>query len=133
MSEKKDKSEPRYPLRSLHDFLYELNDEWVSGRINVNQTEKELRAEINPDPYYVRNWQSLTYRKHEIEFAKQDFWTENKQLLVTLGCIALCCAVCAATIYFTYQFAGGAKESMDLLSRAIQGVGNIPASGAIPQ
>ena len=28
MSEKKDKSEPRYPLRSLHDFLYELDDEW---------------------------------------------------------------------------------------------------------
>jgi len=28
MSEKKDKQEPRYPLRSLHDFLYELNDEW---------------------------------------------------------------------------------------------------------
>ena len=28
MSEEKDKSEARYPVRSLHDFLYELDKEW---------------------------------------------------------------------------------------------------------
>ena len=120
-----------YPGNQI--YVYELNDEWVPGRINVNQTEEQLRAEINPVPYYVRNWQSLQYRKHEIEFAKQDFWTENKQLFVTLGCIALCCILCGAVIYFTFEFAGGAKDSMDMLSRAIQGVGNIPATGAIPK
>jgi hypothetical protein len=28
MNEKKDKQETKYPLRSLHDFLYELDSEW---------------------------------------------------------------------------------------------------------
>ena len=28
MSEKKEKQETQYPLRSLHDFLYELDKEW---------------------------------------------------------------------------------------------------------
>lgn len=28
MSEEKEKQETRYPLRSLHDFLYELDTEW---------------------------------------------------------------------------------------------------------
>ncbi len=28
MSEEKEKPERRYPLRSLHDFLYELDEEW---------------------------------------------------------------------------------------------------------
>ena len=28
MSKEKEKQETRYPLRSLHDFLYELNEEW---------------------------------------------------------------------------------------------------------
>jgi hypothetical protein len=28
MSQEKEKQEKRYPLRSLHDFLYELNEEW---------------------------------------------------------------------------------------------------------
>lgn len=28
MSEEKEKQETRYPLRSLHDFLYELDKEW---------------------------------------------------------------------------------------------------------
>jgi len=106
-------------------YVYELNDEWVPGRININQTEKELRAEINPVPYYVRNWQSLTYRKHELEFAKLDFWSENKQLFITLGVVACCCILCGAVIYFTFQFAGGAKQSMDMLSSAISGIGNI--------
>lgn len=124
-------SEFIYPGNRI--YIYELNDEWVPGRINVNKTEDEIRAEINPVPYYVRNWQSLQYRKHELEFAKQDFWTENKQLLVTLSVVAFCCILCGAVIYFTFQFAGGAKESMDFLSTAIQGVGNIPSSGVIPK
>jgi len=106
-------------------YIYELNDEWIPGRINVNKTESQIRCEINPVPYYVRNWQSLQYRKHEIEFSKQDFWTENKQLLVTLGCIAICAGICIATIYFTYEFAGGASEKMDAMTSAIKGIGNI--------
>ena len=28
MKEEKEKQEPQYPLRSLHDFLYELDKEW---------------------------------------------------------------------------------------------------------
>ncbi len=112
-----------YPGNQI--YVYELNDEWVPGRINIEQTEQELRAEINPVPYYVRNWQSLTYRKHELEFAKLDFWTENKQLFVTLGVIAFCCILCGAVIYFTFEFAGGAKTSMDAMSKAIEGIGNI--------
>lgn len=106
-------------------YVYELNDEWVPGRINVNQTEEEIRAEINPVPYYVRNWQSLTYKKHELEFAKQGFWEDNKQLFMTLGVVAFCCVLTGAVIYFTFEFAGGAKDSMDILARAIEGIGNI--------
>ena len=106
---------------------------WITGEINVNLTENQIRAEINPVPFYVRNWQSLTYRKHEIEFAKQDFWTQNKYLFITLGVVAFCCILCGAVIYFTFEFAGGAKQSMDLLSTAIQGVQNIPAAGVIPK
>ena len=99
---------------------------WVVGEINVNLTEEQVRAKINPVPFYVRNWQSLTYRKHEIEYAKQDFWTQNKYLIITLGVVAFCCILCGAVIYFTFEFAGGAKQSMDLLSSAIQGMQNIP-------
>ena len=112
-----------YPGNQI--YVYELNDTWVPGRININQTEKEIRAEINPVPYYVRNWQSLTYRKHEIEFAKLDFWSENRSFFITLGVVAFCCILCGAVIYFTFEFAGGAKSSIDMLARAIDGVSNI--------
>ena len=99
---------------------------WVKGEINVNLTENQVRAKINPVPFYVRNWQSLTYRKHELEFAKQDFWSQNKYLFITLGVCACVCALVLGTVYFTFKFAGGAKQSMDMLSQAIQGMQNIP-------
>ena len=99
---------------------------WVKGEINVNLTENQVRAKINPVPFYVRNWQSLTYRKHELEFAKQDFWSQNKYLFITLGVVACVCALVLGTVYFTFKFAGGAKQSMDMLSQAIQGMQNIP-------
>ena len=76
----------------------------------------------------MSNWQSLQYRKHELEFAKQDFLSENKQLLLTLGTIAMCCILVGATFYFIFEFAGGAKESMDVLSKAIGNIGNIASN-----
>lgn len=112
-----------YPGNQI--YVYELNDEWVPGRINIEQTENEIRAEINPVPYYVRNWQSLTYKKHEIEFAKHSFWEDNKHMFMTLGAIALCCILCGAVIYFTFNFAGGQGDKIDMLTKAIDGIGNI--------
>lgn len=107
------------------------NPKWIAGDINVNITEEQIRSKINPVPFHTRNWQSLTYRKHEIEFAKQDFWSANKQLIFTLAVIFFICAMVVGVIYFTFQFAGGAKDSMDLLSRSIQGMQNIPAAGGV--
>ena len=67
----------------------------------------------------------LLDRKHEIEFARQDWFSENKQILTALACIAICCILCGAVICFTFEFAGGAKESMDTMTAAIKGIGNI--------
>lgn len=124
-------SEYIYPGQRIYAF--ELNNQWVPGRVNIDQTEKKLRAEINPVPYYVRNWQSLTAKKHAIEFAKQSFWEENKMMIITLGVITFNLILCGATIYFTYKFAVGGTASMDGLTAAIKNIGTIPGVDNIPK
>jgi hypothetical protein len=63
MNDKKDKQEPKYPLRSLHDFLYELDSEWdrfrtgsligvvVSGALLVFSLFRILSALRNRAPF----------------------------------------------------------------------------------
>jgi len=65
-----------YPGKQI--YVFDLNGAWIPGRININKTEGKLRAEINPVPYYVRNWQSLEHKKNAQEFSEHDFWAENK-------------------------------------------------------
>lgn len=112
-----------YPGKQI--YVFELNDQWFPGRVNVTQTEQEIRGSINPVPYYIRNWQSIEHQKNAVEFAKHNFWDDNKTLIIALIAGGLCLVLCGVTIYFTYQFAAGGTAAMDRLSQAIQGMTQI--------
>lgn len=118
-----------YPGKEV--YIFELNDLWVPGRININVSEDDLRMDINPVPYYVRNWQSLTHKKNAIEFAKHSFWEDNKYFIMGTIAVLICCSLCGATIYFTYKFATGGTAALSGLSQAINNMGNIP--GVVPK
>jgi hypothetical protein len=112
-------------------WTFELNNQWMPGRININQTEEEIRSQINPVPYYVRNWQSIQHKKNAEEFAKQGFWNENKTLIMIILTAFACTAMVTAVIYFTYKFAAGGRADIGMLTNAIQGLQNIP--GNVPR
>ncbi len=118
-------SEYMYPKDRI--FVFELNDQWIPGRININKTEDEIRAEINPVPYYIRNWQSLQHKKNAIEFAKQSWWEDNKHLMMTIMTVFACTALAGAVIYFTYQFAQGGRADIQILTEAINRFGDVNA------
>ena len=61
-------SEYIYPGNQVYAFC--LNGEWIPGRVNIDKDEDTIRAEINPVPYYVRNWQSLQHKKNAQEFLR---------------------------------------------------------------
>ena len=121
-------SEFIYPGNKI--YVFELNGEWIPGRVNINQTEEKIRCEINPVPYYTRNWQSLQHKKNEMEFAKHDWWTDNKALVITMIICGLNLAVCGFTIWFTYSYAMGGRADIQALRDAIQSLsiiqGNLP-------
>ena len=115
-----------YPGNQVYAFV--LNGDWIPGRINISKSEDKIKAELNPVPYYVRNWQSLQHKKNAIEFAAKDWWTENKTIVIALLCGVACLAACCATIYFTYKYAGAGRTDVQALTTAIKGFGNIPGT-----
>ena len=116
-------SEFIYPGNSV--YVFQLGDEWSPGRVNINLDEKEIRAEINPVPFVVRNWQSLTHKKNAAEFAQHNFWEDNKYFIMGVVSVLICCVLCGITIYFTYKFATGGVLQAGQLTDAIKSFGSI--------
>lgn len=109
-----------YPGKRI--YVFDLNGEWFPGRVNIHQTEQQIRAEINPIPYWVRNWADAESRIDESEFSQMNWWSENKMFVYMLISIGICCLLCGATIYFTYKFAVGGTEKINIMTQAIQGI-----------
>ena len=119
-------SEYIYPGKQVYAF--DLNGEWQPGRINVNRSEEKIRAEINPTPYYIRNWQSLQHKKHALEFSQTDWWSENKTLFTVLAVSICCLAAVCLTAYLTYQHAGNVIPALQMASDSIKGINVIPGA-----
>lgn len=113
-----------YPGNNVFAFVF--NNEYIPGRINIDQSEKTIRSSINPVPHSVRNWQSLTHKKLAQEFAKEDWWSENKTMMVALLCGVACLAACVLTIYLSYKYATGIEQGLANLGELMKGIGVIP-------
>lgn len=116
-----------YPGKRIYAF--ELNNEWIPGRINVRQSENQLRAEINPVPYFVRNWQGLQYRENATEYAQANWWDQNKAFVMTLVTVGVCCVLCLLTVYFTYKYLAPGRADWAMLTSAIKQAGTVPSIG----
>jgi len=121
-------SEYIYPGKKV--IVFELNNQWFPGRVNITQSESEIRGEINPVPYWVRNWESLEFKQNASDFAKHDFWTDNKTFIWMVLAAGICCAMVLITVWLTYKFSAGGVGAMDRLTSALQSFGG--TSGAPP-
>ena len=116
-------------------FGFKLNDDYIPGRINIEQDEQTIRAQINPAPYYMKNWFIAKLKENETEFAVHNFWEDNKYVIMVIVTTLICCVITGATIYLTYQYAAGGRADIGALRSAIDGLTNIPnaAGGIIPK
>ena len=103
--------------------------QWVPGNIKVNQTEENIRCEINPVPYTVREWQSIEYKRNAVEYAEHNFWNDNRSLVVFLICAAIIIGAAVATVWLTYKLAGAGRGDIQGLISALNNVGQIPGQG----
>jgi len=106
-------------------YVFDMNGQWSPGRININVSEAKIRAEVNPVPHYIRNWQSLQHKKIMMEFAQPNFWEQNKMVITTMVCCVLILVACLATVYFAYRFSTGGVQAATGLTQALQNFGSI--------
>ena len=105
-------------------YSFKMGEEHIPGCASITEDEdNNLITQINPVPYYIRNWQSLKHKEHAIEFAKHDWWSQNKGLMYVLIISGACLLMVGVTVYFTYQFATGGASQMSALTEAIKGMG----------
>lgn len=113
-----------YPGKQI--YVFDLGTKWIPGRLNINKDKDTMKAEINPVPHSIRNWQSLEHKKNAIEFAEHNFWEDNKYFFMVLATAFLCLVMVGLTVYFTYKFASGGNAAMSSLTSAIQNFNTIP-------
>lgn len=106
-----------YPGKSCYAFKF--GEALVPAKISVSDKEEGI---ITPIPYHIRNWQKLELKQNELEFAKTGFWENNKAFFMTIICVALCVGLAGVTVYYTYQFATGGRDSMNALTQAINSI-----------
>ena len=121
---------PNYMYAGKNIFAFKLGETLVPASLEITTNEKsELTGKINPVPYYIRNWQSLTHKKNAQEFAERDWWSDNKTLI---SCLVAGLGILAAAIivvYLTYKLAGGGRADIQALTQAFREWGTIPGKG----
>lgn len=116
-----------YPGKRVYAF--ELNNEWFPGRVNITQDEKKIRAEINPVPYSVRNWQNLQYQRNAVEYSNPGWWDENKHLVLGVLTVLICIVGMLIAIYFTYKYLAPGRADLAAFTSALTNANTAPVIG----
>ena len=104
--------------------VYEINDEWVPIKHEIDL--EGAKGALKMVPHSMRAWQSQVHKRNAEKYAKIDFWSENKYLFITIGCVLACCALALGTIWLAFKFAQPASENMASLTDAIKNMNMIP-------
>ena len=110
-------SEHIYPGKNVYAF--KDGEDYIPAKIKLETLENGL---VKPIPYHARAWHQLQLEEHKQEFGKKGFWDENKYFVMTIVCVAICCALAGVTVWYTYKFASGGREDINTLSQAIKGL-----------
>lgn len=113
-----------YPGNNV--FIFELGDQWIPGRINIDKvSEEELRVNIDPIPSYLRNWEIISHKQIDQELASGDFMSKYGQQLMTIGTVLFCLILCGVTIWMAYKMMNPTTQSLNNFADAIRGITNV--------
>lgn len=118
-----------YPGNKVFGFEYNKTVYEAQLSLGTLDENNKVGGFIKPVPYAVREWQAFMYRKHEQEFAKSDWWSENKTLFIALACSLALLVAALVFIYLTYKMAMPSRDMIGEWTNALKNVNTIPGKG----
>lgn len=115
------------PIDSKHIYpgnkilLFDINGEFVPGKINCNKDA----LSISPIPYSVRRKAELELQQAAQDYEKQDFWTQNKTLLMGLAAVAICCVFAGFVLWLSFKKTDSVVPALNTLTDAVSNMNNI--------
>ena len=81
------------------------NGNWLPVKLSYQSIEGVLeKSLIEPVPVHLIQWQNMQHRKLAMEYADQDFWSENRSYITAIITVLVCCILTGVTMYYSYQF-----------------------------
>lgn len=108
---------------------FEIGELWVPCAAQVKAEGGDWSATLMPVPHYIRNWQSLTHKKHNFEFAQHNFWEDNKTLIMAVIAVGLCLVLCGVTVWLTYKYAAPNTATWNQLTDALKNINVVQGVG----
>jgi len=76
----------------------------------------------------VKKWQQLEITQAYQDYQKHDFWTDNKQFIMTLLTVGFCCALAGFVIWISFQKADTIVPALERLAGAFRDANVIPSA-----
>lgn len=112
--------ESKYIYPGNKVYAYKLQGEYFPAKINFVEGKG---LTLDPVPSYIRRWQNNKHREINIELSKDNWWDQNKELIMTMATVFICMTTVAVVTYFTYKFVTGESTAIEGLTQAIKGLG----------
>ncbi len=124
----------KYIYKKGYVECFEVGKDWVPMVMDVNKKGNNVSdISLSAVPHHVREYQSLKYKQNALDFAKESFWDQNKNFILGVLTVLVCCVLCGITIWLSFKFAAGNMAEIigpiQEHTRALNNFGTIPASG----
>jgi hypothetical protein len=117
----------RYIYPGNEIYAFEIDGEWIPAELKVNGDKKVgFTAHIDPVPYFVRNWQATEFKNNAEEYAKHDWWTDNKAWVYSAIMFGICAGMLVATTYLIGKYWMPVKADVATIASAAQTIGTAP-------
>lgn len=112
-------------------YVFDLNGKWMPGKVDIDYSAETLKAAIKPVPHYIRMWQSMMHQVNANDYASENFWDNNKMLIMTVIAVFICCLLAGVSVYLTYKYALGGQQNVQALASVVKDLAEATANGGV--
>lgn len=94
---------------------------YVPLRIGGGLSEASVRGSLDPMPTHWDKWLQSQIHENTIEFATENWWDQNKHLVMIITVSAICCVMVVGSAWLIYKMMVMGRPEASQLTSALKG------------